>query len=165
MAELFAIVGVQPAIGRTFAADEIRPGSRVAIISHRLWTRRFGGERAILDRPIVAQGIAYSIVGVMPAGYALLDSNVDVWLPFGFTAQTTIPMPLAANSQRGARLKKLRICGSASHSAPSTSPTRTHPPANPAALPSAGPRNAVMTPTMSSTSATRPSVIRFMPSF
>jgi putative ABC transport system permease protein len=90
-AELFAIVGVQPAIGRSFAADEIRPGSRVAIISHRLWTRRFGGERAILDRPIVAQGISYSIVGVMPAGYALLDRNVDVWLPFGFTAETRIP--------------------------------------------------------------------------
>ena len=90
-AEAFPVLGVQPALGRGFTPEEISPNSRVIVISDRLWKRRFGGDRAILQRPIVAGGTPYSVIGVMPPGFSFLDKNVDVWLPFGFTAQTRTP--------------------------------------------------------------------------
>ena len=90
-AEVFPILGVQPALGRGFTPEEIRPNSRVAVISDRLWKRRFGGDPAILQRPIVFQGTPFTVIGVMPPGFSFLDRNVDVWLPFGFTAQSRIP--------------------------------------------------------------------------
>ena len=90
-AELFQILGVQPALGRGFTAAETVPGTRSVVISDRLWRRRFGADRAILDRPVVSQGTPYTIVGVMPPGFSFLDRNVDVWLPIGFTAQSRIP--------------------------------------------------------------------------
>ena len=90
-AELFPILGVQPALGRGFTAEENDPGSRVVVISDRLWKRRFGGDPAILDQPIVSQGTPYTVVGVMPPGFSFLDKTVDVWLPIGFTAQSRTP--------------------------------------------------------------------------
>ena len=56
-AELFQILGVQPALGRGFTAAENVPGARSIVISDRLWKRRFGSDRAILEKPIVSQGI------------------------------------------------------------------------------------------------------------
>ncbi len=90
-AELFNILGVQPALGRGFTAAETVPGTRSVVISDRLWKRRFGADRAILERPVVSQGTPYTIVGVMPPGFSFLDRSVDVWLPIGFTAQSRIP--------------------------------------------------------------------------
>jgi putative ABC transport system permease protein len=90
-AELFPIVGITPALGRTFTAAENRPGMRVALISDRVWKRRFGGDRAVLEQRIQLQGFPYAIVGVMPPGFSFLDSTVDVWLPIGFTAESRTP--------------------------------------------------------------------------
>ncbi len=90
-AEVFPILGVRPAIGRGFTPEEIRPGSRVVVISDRLWKRRFRGDLGILERPIVSGGVPYTVIGVMPAGFSFLDKNVDVWQPFGFTAESRTP--------------------------------------------------------------------------
>jgi putative ABC transport system permease protein len=90
-AELFQILGVQPALGRSFTAVENQPDSRVVIISDRLWKRRFGADPHILQRPVVSQGTPYTVVGVMPPGFSFLDKSVDVWLPIGFTAQARTP--------------------------------------------------------------------------
>jgi putative ABC transport system permease protein len=90
-AEVFPILGVQPALGRGFTPDEIRPDSRVVVISDRLWKRRFRGDPGILQQPIVFQGTLYTVIGVMPPGFSFLDKNVDVWQPFGFTAETRTP--------------------------------------------------------------------------
>jgi putative ABC transport system permease protein len=90
-AELFTVLGVGPAIGRGFSPEEIRPNSNVAVISDRLWKRRFNADPGILQRPIVSQGRPYTVLGVMPPGFSFLDRTVDVWLPFGFTADTRIP--------------------------------------------------------------------------
>jgi putative ABC transport system permease protein len=90
-AQLFPLLGVQPAIGRGFTEAENVPGSTTVVISDRLWKRRFGGDPAILERPIVSQGTPLTIVGVMPQGFSFLDRNVDVWLPIGFTAQSRTP--------------------------------------------------------------------------
>ena len=90
-AELFQILGVQPARGRGFTAAENVPGSRSIVISDRLWKRRFAADPGILDKPFVSQGAPYTVVGVMPPGFSFLDKSVDVWLPIGFTAQSRTP--------------------------------------------------------------------------
>jgi putative ABC transport system permease protein len=90
-AQLFQILGVSPALGRAFTADENQPNSRSIVISDRLWRRRFGADPNVLQRSIVSQGTPYTIVGVMPPGFSFLDRTVDVWLPIGFTAQSRIP--------------------------------------------------------------------------
>jgi putative ABC transport system permease protein len=90
-AELFQILGVQPARGRSFTAAENVPGGRIAVISDRLWRRRYGADPAILERAIVAQGTPYTVVGVMPPAFSFLDRTVDVWLPIGFSAQARVP--------------------------------------------------------------------------
>jgi putative ABC transport system permease protein len=90
-AELFPAMGVGAALGRTFVPDENRPGVRVALISDRLWKRRFGARATVLAQAVQVQGFPYAIIGVMPPRFAFLDSTVDVWLPVGFTAESRTP--------------------------------------------------------------------------
>ncbi len=62
-------LGAQPAIGRGFAPDEHRPGSaNVAVISHRLWQRRFGADPALVGRNVTLNGESVTVIGVMPLG-------------------------------------------------------------------------------------------------
>ena len=66
-ADLFPILGLRPAFGRAFTPAEERPGApRVAVLSHRLWRERFGGDRAVLGREIQLDGRPATIVGVLP---------------------------------------------------------------------------------------------------
>jgi len=90
-AQFFPIVGVQPAMGRWFTMEEDRPRSRIAVISDRLWRRRFGADPNILQRPITIQGNPYNVVGVMPSGFSFLDKRVELWLPIGFPAEARTP--------------------------------------------------------------------------
>lgn len=79
---LFKTLGVQPAIGRSFTADDDHPGApRVAIISYGLWQRRFGGTRDILRRKVRLDGIDYDIIGVMAQSFAYPSRDPQVWLP------------------------------------------------------------------------------------
>jgi putative ABC transport system permease protein len=80
--DLFPVMGMAPALGRGFTAEELGPnGPPVAIISHRLWQTRFGGDPGILHRAIRISGRASSIVGVMPQGLLLIGT--DLWVPWG----------------------------------------------------------------------------------
>lgn len=79
--DLFPVIGMKPALGRGFTREELSPnGPRVAIISHRLWQSRFGGDASILSRTIRIGGDTASIVGVMPPGLVLIGT--DLWLPW-----------------------------------------------------------------------------------
>jgi putative ABC transport system permease protein len=81
-ANLLDVLGVAPALGRAFLPEEdVVGGPRVAIISHALWQRRFGGDPAILDRTLRVGGGAARIVGVLPAGVGFPDSTCELWLP------------------------------------------------------------------------------------
>ena len=67
---LFALLGAGTARGRTFVAGEgADDPSRVAVISHAMWQRRFGGDPEILGRQVALNGIARAIVGVMPEDF------------------------------------------------------------------------------------------------
>jgi putative ABC transport system permease protein len=90
-AGLFSILGVQPAIGRAFLAEEDRPLSRVAVISDRLWKRRFNADRALVQRSITMQGVPVTVVGIMPPGFSFLDRTVDVWMPIGLPVEARTP--------------------------------------------------------------------------
>jgi putative ABC transport system permease protein len=80
--DFFGTLGVPPMIGRTFADDEdrVRPAT-VAIISHTLWTRRFGGDPGIVGRKILLNGLSRTVVGVMPRHFDYPFARTDIWLP------------------------------------------------------------------------------------
>ena len=83
-ADLFPLLGVQPVVGRTFRAEEDQPGrTNYAVLSHSLWERRFGSERTIAGKSIRFRDRNYTVVGVMPAGFSVLDPKVDLWIPLG----------------------------------------------------------------------------------
>jgi putative ABC transport system permease protein len=82
-ASYFDVLGVAPALGRTFTSQEDVPNApRVAIISHDLWTSRFGGDPSVIGRTAMLSGEPHEIVGVMPAGFRPgVLPNAVVWRP------------------------------------------------------------------------------------
>jgi putative ABC transport system permease protein len=97
----FDVLGVRPLIGRTFRADEDQPGGKlVVIISHGLWTRRFGGARDVIGQSVTLDSRDYTIIGVMPAGFqfALLGSAIDVWAPRVFELNLVTPEQIRAGA-------------------------------------------------------------------
>jgi putative ABC transport system permease protein len=80
-------LGITPVLGRWFTLDEERRAEPVAVISHRLWQRQFGGAPDIIGRRIwvANQGLlseVVTIVGVAPDGFQFFDERTDYWLPF-----------------------------------------------------------------------------------
>ncbi|MGH9787871.1 MAG: ABC transporter permease, partial [Candidatus Acidiferrales bacterium] len=84
---LFSVLGVQPALGRTFHPDEGLPGSHpcVLLLSHGLWMRRFGGDPSVVGKSYDLGGNAYTVIGVMPADFEFPDKRVEIWRPIGGT--------------------------------------------------------------------------------
>ena len=77
----FSVLGVRPALGRVFLPEEDRPGGApVAVISHGLWQRRFGGDPNLVGRQITISGRSATVVGVMPAG-SEFPRQTEVWTP------------------------------------------------------------------------------------
>ncbi|HKT69410.1 MAG TPA: ABC transporter permease, partial [Terriglobales bacterium] len=80
-ANFFAVLGVRPAMGRGFTADEEQPGhDRALIVSYGYWQRRFGGDPRLLGRTVQVNGRAATVVGIMPAGYAY-PVGTEAWVP------------------------------------------------------------------------------------
>jgi len=83
----FSMLGVRPQVGRDFFADEDRPGhSNVAILSHELWQRRFGGDPNILNQSIKLDDQQFTVIGVMPPSRGLRIRDTEIWTPIAFTA-------------------------------------------------------------------------------
>jgi putative ABC transport system permease protein len=75
-----ASVGMAPVHGRGFLPEEMRKGGpHVAVLSHRVWLSRFGGDAALVGRQVRINGEPTTIVGIMPPG--LLLAGTDLWLP------------------------------------------------------------------------------------
>lgn len=80
-ANLFASLGVAPALGRGFAEGEDGPGAPMRVIlSHQVWRDRFGGDPSALGQVVKVNGEAGEIIGVMPDGFAFPESEA-VWVP------------------------------------------------------------------------------------
>lgn len=84
-ANVFDILRAQPLLGRTFIASEDQPGTRVAILSHHLWTSHFGASPDIVGRTIILDAKAYTVVGVMPASFQFLLTSQppELWTTVG----------------------------------------------------------------------------------
>jgi len=81
-AGFLSMIGTEPALGREFLPEEDQPGApRVAMLSHHLWQRRFGGDRALIGRPIVLDHNSYTVVGILPANFDFYAREVDVYTP------------------------------------------------------------------------------------
>jgi putative ABC transport system permease protein len=79
---LAGVLQVPPAPGRWFLDDETAPGGPpVAVLSHGLWTRRYGGDLSILGRTVILDGKPTTVVGIMPPSFAFPDPQVQVWIP------------------------------------------------------------------------------------
>ena len=86
----FDMMGVRPALGRMFTADDDRPDHwRVLLLSDALWRRRFGADPSVVGRTIVMNDRDYRVIGVMPASFEPLDAAryyaaAQLWAPIGY---------------------------------------------------------------------------------
>jgi putative ABC transport system permease protein len=97
--DYFRTIGIQPQLGRLFTAEEHEPGSEfVALLGHKLWQRRFGGDPKIIGEQIRINGENYKVVGVMPPGCTYPRSFSEIWTPLAFS-----------NAQWGDRARRLLI--------------------------------------------------------
>jgi predicted permease len=80
---VFDMLGMQPALGRSFASDEDQPGkNRVAVVSAGLWQRRFGRDPNLLGKSLSLDGGSFTIVGVAPPQFRLPASPSELWIPY-----------------------------------------------------------------------------------
>lgn len=105
----FAVMGVQPALGRGFRAEDSEPGrGDVVVLSDELWRTRYGASADIVGASITLDGKPHVVVGVMPAGYRPVGRGWRAWVPMTIdptnfsdwegTAGTTVLARLAAGA-------------------------------------------------------------------
>jgi len=86
--EVFSVLGVSPAVGRPFTADEDRPGAgKVVLLSDSLWKTRFQADRGIVGNKIDLDGAPYTVIGIMPAGFHLFDNSEQFFEPLQLQTQ------------------------------------------------------------------------------
>jgi putative ABC transport system permease protein len=100
-ASFFAVLGVRPALGRFFGADEDNVGraAHVAVLSREFWVRRFGSDRAVLGKTLQLGRNVYTVIGVTPQRFTGIDLEVpDLWLPLTAAAPEVMgPAALGPN--------------------------------------------------------------------
>lgn len=95
---LFKVLGVRPLLGQPFGDDAAVPGApHVAMISHALWQRRFGSDPAIVGRQVTLSRESFTIVGVMPLGFAF-PRGAELPAPLQFGLRTDVWTPLVFDS-------------------------------------------------------------------
>ena len=86
-ADFFSVLQTPPAIGRAFTqSDAVVGQDKVAIVSYPLWQQRFGARSDIVGQSIELDGVRYTVVGVMPRGFAY-PQEAKLWTPLAFTAE------------------------------------------------------------------------------
>lgn len=92
-AEMFHVLGVDAALGRTYTAGEDQPGrEHVVVISHGFWQRRFGGSPDVVGRQVTLDGEPYTVVGVMPPDFQFAPfwaTHAEAWLPLNLGQRVT----------------------------------------------------------------------------
>lgn len=91
-ADFFKVFSVTPVVGRTFAPGEDTQGKdAVAVLSHGLWQRRFGGDPQIVGRSLELNDVSTQVIGVMPASFKFPLPETDLWIPAVLNPQRTSP--------------------------------------------------------------------------
>ena len=99
--DLLPLLGVNPELGRGFTPEEEKQGTRVALISHKLWVEKFAADKSILGRTVNLSGYPYTIVGVMPASFRFPVTSPEnaVWTTLAMDDDPSDPKP--ATTMRG----------------------------------------------------------------
>jgi putative ABC transport system permease protein len=85
--DLFAVLGVAPAAGRTFVADDAQPGAPpVVVLSDNLWRRRYQGA-LLVGSTVKVDGVSSTVIGIMPPGFGFPD-RTQLWLPLAVNRAT-----------------------------------------------------------------------------
>lgn len=81
----FRLLGVRPAVGRFFTAEEDpgAAGPRVAVLSHAAWQRQFNGDPGVVGRAVIINGQPFTVVGIAEPGFHghVVAFKVDIWMP------------------------------------------------------------------------------------
>jgi putative ABC transport system permease protein len=86
-ANFLDVTGMKPILGRTFSPEENQPGKdQVAVITHSLWQRRFGGDPNILDKTITINSIVRRVIGVMPERFNF-PKGAEIYAPLQMTPE------------------------------------------------------------------------------
>jgi putative ABC transport system permease protein len=110
----FALLGVHPLLGRTFAARDSVPGSEpVVVLNESVWRRRFAGDAEIVGRPILIGGESKTVIGVVPAS-AAFPRGVELWIPRAPTAaqlavRSSHYLRVVARLRPGASVEELQL--------------------------------------------------------
>lgn len=89
-AGFFTALGVPAQLGRTFLPEEDVPGAApVVVFSDRMWRSTFGADRSIIGRTVEVDGVARTVIGIMPPGFDIGDAGVDVWVPLALPPGST----------------------------------------------------------------------------
>jgi putative ABC transport system permease protein len=85
-ASYFHMIGVSPVLGRDFLpAEDVFNGPKVAILSDRLWRRRFAADRAVVGSQVKLSGDNYTVIGVMPKSFEnVMASSTEIWTPLHY---------------------------------------------------------------------------------
>jgi putative ABC transport system permease protein len=87
----FSILNVPPAVGRTFVPEEDRRHGaprRAVVLSHGLWTRRFGGDPSVVGKEVRINGTSVTVVGVMPQRFDFPSPEIAMWVPLRLNYDT-----------------------------------------------------------------------------
>jgi putative ABC transport system permease protein len=155
-AELFATLGVAPALGRTFTPEEDTvAGAPVVILSNGLWRRRFGSDPQVIGRAITINNKSRTVIGIMPPGFRFPEGS-DLWMPLalnvnkkfrpgegevivvdiiarlkpGMTleaARANLPVIRERKQQHVRSVGEVVVWGTTPNSRPGAQPIKTHP--------------------------------------
>ena len=122
--DLFKVLGAQPLMGRTFLPEDEKSGSsRVVVLAHSLWQRRFNSDPKIIGQQIKFDGESTTVIGIMPQGFhfPLDDENPEFWVPIdpkqsfnderGANYLRVIALLKAGTSQQAAQAEMATIAG------------------------------------------------------
>jgi len=88
--DFLPMLGVQPALGRNFTADDDRPSANpTVLLSWGLWKRRFGGSTSIVNQTVLLDAKPYTVIGVMPAWFSYPNPAVQLWTPIYYKEPAT----------------------------------------------------------------------------
>ena len=88
----FHLLGVDPALGRGYTAEEDAPGRNdVVVLSYDLWQQRYGGDRGIVGKKILLDDRSHTVLGVMPQGFRFGDEKVALWVPIAIDTNNLAP--------------------------------------------------------------------------
>jgi putative ABC transport system permease protein len=97
-ANLFPLLGVPPALGRTFSVGEEQRREAVVVLSHRLWQRRFGSNPSAIGQSLEIDGHRLQVIGVMPESFYFPTKAIQHWVPATLMVPWALKPPAAERS-------------------------------------------------------------------